>query len=102
MSKRVRRDDLIERGRFSPLQRFVYQSLEFTGRYDLNSADLSELSSHKLLKAHNLTVAQLYGGLLKSIEHVYGKLDEIYVVRDADAKTKQITAIRGFRIRWGT
>ena len=97
-----RRDDLIERGRFSPLQRFVYQSLEFTGRYDLNSADLSELSSHKLLKAHNLTVAQLYGGLLKSIEHVYGKLDEIYVVRDADAKSKQITAIRGFRIRWGT
>ena len=92
-----RKHDLIRRGQFSGIERFVYSALEVTGKFE-DKADLLELSHHKLMKVHGVSAKLLYARIVKAIEAVFldGKsLDPTKIEKEE----KMIVAIRGFKIR---
>ena len=91
--------ELVKRSLFSPASKFVYAALEPTGNFT-DKVDLQELGTHPLLKPYGLSESKVRLGILKAITHVY-RDGEPLPQTEIEKEKNAITAIRGFKIRWG-
>ena len=92
-------EEIIERGKWSGLDKFLYTALERVTDYG-QKVELAELTNHRLLKAYGVSTGWLKAGFERSIKRVFydnGEIPTGHLEREKDS----ITGIRYCRIRWG-
>ena len=92
-------EEIIERGKWSGLDKFLYTALERVTDYG-QKVELSELTNHRLMRVYGVSAGWLKARFERSIKRVFyadGAIPVGVLERDKDS----ITGIRYCRIRWG-